>query len=74
VVSGAERLLLHDSWPGLRDDSFATDNPYSPTHAIPYAAAHAASHPAAYAAAAATSSHPATFAATHSAASPCRAR
>jgi len=68
VVSGAERLLLHDRWPGLRDDSLATDNPYNPTHAIPYAAAHATSHSAS------DSSYPATLAATHSAACPRGAR
>jgi len=68
VVSGAERLLLHDSWQGLRDDGLATDNPYNPTHAVPYAAAHATSHSAS------DSSHPATLAATHSATSPRRAR
>merc|ERR550532_185623 len=64
MVSGAERLLLHDCWSGLRDYSFATDDSYNPTHAAP--------HPAAHAAAAAASSHPATLAATHSAASPRR--
>jgi len=72
MVSGAERLLLHDCWSGLRDYSFATDDPYNPTHAIPHPTAHAAPHSAAHAAAAAASSHPATLAATHSAASPCR--
>merc|ERR550532_993992 len=69
MVSGAERLLLHDCWSGLRDYSFATDDSYNPTHAIPYPAA---PPPAAHAAAAAASSHPAPLAATHSAASPCR--
>jgi len=72
MVSGAERLLLHDCWTGLRDYCLAADNADNPTHAISYPAAHAASHPAAHAAAAAASSHPATLAATHSAASPRR--
>jgi len=68
VVSGAERLLLHDCRQGLRDYSFATNNSYNPTHAIPYAAAHATSHSAS------DSSSPATLAATHSAACPRGAR
>jgi len=74
VVSGAKGLLLHDSWPWLRDYSLARDNADDPTHAIPHATAHAAAHAAPHAAGATASSHPATSAETHSAACPCRTR
>jgi len=41
MVSGEERLLLHDRWPWLRDYSLAREASDCPTHAIPHAAAHA---------------------------------
>jgi len=52
VVTGAERLLLHDCWEGMRDNEFArapSDGapnpfPYAASHPSPDAAAHTTRH------------------------------
>ena len=49
VVSGAEELLLHDRWPGLRDYRSARDNADNSTHVIAHTVAHTAAHAAAHA-------------------------